>query len=110
MRFADIRQTLLAAERLLLPSECLLCHEPVEERAGDSLVCELCQSRWRRLTEPVCGRSEMPRRECRALKRLATRRQPNLVAYVPSRLAGLMPRFCMGCGRAVPWVRPSGCR
>lgn len=60
MRFADITQTLLAAERLLLPAECLLCHEAVEERAGDSLICELCQSRWRRLPEPVCGRCGQP--------------------------------------------------
>ena len=60
MHFADITRALLAAERLLLPPECLLCHEPVEERAGDSLVCELCQSRWRRLPEPVCGRCGQP--------------------------------------------------
>ena len=60
MRFADVTRTLLAAERLLLPSECLLCHEAVEERAGDSLVCDLCQSRWRRLPEPVCARCGQP--------------------------------------------------
>jgi ComF family protein len=60
MRFADLSKTLHAAERLLLPPECLLCHEAVEERAGDSLVCDLCQSRWRRLPEPVCSRCGQP--------------------------------------------------
>ena len=60
MRFADVTRTLLAAERLLLPPECLLCHEAVEESAGDSLVCELCQSRWRKLPEPVCSRCGQP--------------------------------------------------
>ncbi len=60
MRFADVTRTLLAAERLLLPAECLLCHEAVEERAGDSLVCDLCQSRWRRLPEPICARCGQP--------------------------------------------------
>ncbi len=60
MRFADLARTLQAAEHLLLPPECLLCHEAVEERAGDSLVCDLCQSRWRRLPEPVCSRCGQP--------------------------------------------------
>ena len=59
MLFAELGRSLRAAERLLLPPECLLCQSPVEGQA-DGLICGLCQSRWRRLPEPVCARCGQP--------------------------------------------------
>lgn len=50
---------LRAAERWLLPGACITCGEHVG--ADDPLVCALCQSRWRRLPEPLCPRCGQPR-------------------------------------------------
>jgi ComF family protein len=66
-RFAETRAALGAAEQWLLPSFCLLCHEPAGRR-GDPLVCPACRSRWRRLPEPCCARCGQPTfgvEECR---------------------------------------------
>ena len=60
MRFGSLGTTLQRVERFLLPPECLLCHQAVEFLAGDQLVCALCQSRWRRLPEPLCLRCGQP--------------------------------------------------
>ena len=60
MRFASLATGVRELERFLLPPECLLCHQAVEASAGDQLVCALCQSRWRRLPEPLCGRCGQP--------------------------------------------------
>jgi len=49
-----------AAERWLLPGECLLCHERVAALAGDPLICPLCRARWRRLPRPQCHRCGQP--------------------------------------------------
>lgn len=52
----DVRDTLLALERALLPPQCLLCEEPVPATDGDALVCGLCRGRWRRVAPPHCAR------------------------------------------------------
>lgn len=51
-------ESLLAAERWLLPGACLACGDPAG--ATDPLICPLCQSRWRRLPMPQCGRCGQP--------------------------------------------------
>lgn len=56
--FAELRAALAAAERWILPAECLLCRRAVA--AGESLVCNLCRLRWGRLPEPVCPRCGQP--------------------------------------------------
>ena len=53
---ADLRPFLRALERALLPSQCLLCDEPVPRADGDALVCGLCRSRWRPVSPPHCAR------------------------------------------------------
>lgn len=53
--WTELRDTLAAVERWLLPPECLVCRRAVPEGQGDPLVCALCRSRWVRLPEPVCG-------------------------------------------------------
>jgi ComF family protein len=60
MRFASLKTQLRHLEQCLLPAECLLCRRPVEAAAGDRLICALCQSRWRRIPEPVCRRCGQP--------------------------------------------------
>jgi ComF family protein len=68
MRSADGGGTLASAERWLLPAECLLCEEPVSPRAGDPLICPVCQASWHRLPEPQCDRCGQPTfgvEECR---------------------------------------------
>lgn len=56
-RFAE---TLAGVERWLLPPACLLCSEPIPEREGDALVCDLCRIRWRSVPHPVCARCGQP--------------------------------------------------
>jgi ComF family protein len=58
MRCASLAETLGAAERWLLPGACLTCGEAVGP--ADPLICLLCQSRWRSLPEPPCGRCGQP--------------------------------------------------
>jgi ComF family protein len=57
---APVRDALQAAERWLLPAECLLCEQPVDRDPADPLVCALCRSRWRPLPEPQCSRCGQP--------------------------------------------------
>jgi ComF family protein len=60
--------TLAGVERWLLPPACLLCNEPVPDREGDALICDLCRMRWRAVPHPVCGRCGQPSQkglECR---------------------------------------------
>jgi ComF family protein len=59
-RFADLLPVLAGVERLLLPTECLLCQEPVPLREGDPLVCGACRSRWLRVPPPWCARCGGP--------------------------------------------------
>jgi ComF family protein len=67
--FADrLLSTLAGVERWLLPPACLLCEEPVSEREGDALICNLCRIRWRPVPHPVCQRCGQPSQrglECR---------------------------------------------
>jgi ComF family protein len=55
-----VTTTLAGVERWLLPPECLLCNEPVPERQGDSLICDLCRARWRPIPHPLCARCGQP--------------------------------------------------
>jgi ComF family protein len=54
------RGTLAGVERWLLPAACLLCDEPIPQREGDALICDLCRVRWRTIPEPVCFRCGQP--------------------------------------------------
>jgi ComF family protein len=69
LRFTDrIIATLAGVERWLLPAACLLCDEPVPEREGDALICDLCRMRWRSVPHPICERCGQPSQkglECR---------------------------------------------
>jgi ComF family protein len=56
----SVNPLLARVERWLLPAACLLCREPVPEREGDALICQLCRSRWRRIPYPVCPRCGQP--------------------------------------------------
>ena len=56
-RFAALVRGL---ERWLLPAECVLCRRSVGPADDDALVCGLCRSRWRPLSDPVCGRCGEP--------------------------------------------------
>jgi ComF family protein len=60
MLFAELRPTLEALERWLLPAECLLCREPIGVAAEDPLICSLCRSRWRPISDPLCLRCGQP--------------------------------------------------
>jgi ComF family protein len=51
---------LAQVERWLLPAACLLCEEALPEREGDSVICSICRSRWRRVPHPMCGRCGQP--------------------------------------------------
>jgi ComF family protein len=53
-------EALAGVERWLLPPACLLCDAPVPSRQGDALVCDLCRSRWRRVSAPRCERCGQP--------------------------------------------------
>jgi ComF family protein len=55
--FAEV---LGGVERWLLPPACLLCEAPVPARQGESLVCELCRSRWEPVAGPLCRRCGQP--------------------------------------------------
>ena len=59
-RWGELRAALVAAERWLLPGECLLCHEPVGPDPRDPLVCAACRSRWAALPQPQCPRCGQP--------------------------------------------------
>jgi ComF family protein len=59
-RFGNLAATLVSVERWLLPAVCLLCSEPISEREGDTLVCDLCRTRWRPIPHPVCDRCGQP--------------------------------------------------
>lgn len=60
-RSAEYIAGLLAGvERWLLPPACLLCSEPIPEREGDGLICDLCRVRWRTIPHPVCPRCGQP--------------------------------------------------
>ncbi len=55
------------AERWLLPSECLVCQQPVVE-PDEPLVCAGCRVQWRGLPEPrcaICGEPAPPGLACR---------------------------------------------
>ncbi len=60
MRCAEWGAALAAAEQWLLPAECLLCLDPISPRAGDPLICPVCQASWSRLPEPRCDRCGQP--------------------------------------------------
>lgn len=66
--FASLLIALGGVERWLLPPACLLCNEPVPDREGDALICDLCRVRWRAVPHPVCERCGQPSQkglECR---------------------------------------------
>ncbi len=68
---ADSAEALRAAERWLLPGQCLLCQERVGRGIEDALVCALCRSRWVRLPFPQCPRCGQPTdadTECRVCR------------------------------------------
>jgi ComF family protein len=56
----NLTATLAGVERWLLPPACLLCSEPIPEREGDALICDLCRVRWRAIPHPVCARCGQP--------------------------------------------------
>jgi ComF family protein len=58
--FSDLATSLAGVERWLLPAACLLCTEPISEREGDALICNLCRLRWRQVPHPVCKRCGQP--------------------------------------------------
>lgn len=43
----------------LMPAECLCCGRDVTT-GGQPLICQLCQARWRRPTQPHCSRCQQP--------------------------------------------------
>jgi predicted amidophosphoribosyltransferase len=51
----QVRQTLVGVERWLLPTECLLCREPMAPADDAATVCRVCRARWGRLPDPVCS-------------------------------------------------------
>jgi ComF family protein len=58
--FGKVAAALAGVERWLLPGACLLCGEPISEREGDALICDLCRLRWRPIPHPVCHRCGQP--------------------------------------------------
>lgn len=57
----------LRVERWLLPAECTVCRSPAPS-PDDSLVCDVCRSRWRAIAPPfcvVCGEPAPLGLECR---------------------------------------------
>ena len=59
-RFAELAAALTAAERWLLPPECLLCRRPVPASDHDALACGVCRSRFRSVPAPWCPRCGQP--------------------------------------------------
>lgn len=59
-RWSELRATLDAVERWLLPGECLLCHAAVGADARDPLICAPCRNRWAPLPLPQCSRCGQP--------------------------------------------------
>jgi len=59
-RWSELRASLDAVERWLLPGECLLCHGAVETDPRDPLICAPCRSRWAPLPLPQCPRCGQP--------------------------------------------------
>lgn len=57
---AGWREAFRAAERWVLPGECLLCRARVDRDPDDPLICGVCRSRWRRLPPPWCARCGQP--------------------------------------------------
>jgi predicted amidophosphoribosyltransferase len=49
-----------ALERLLLPAECLICHQLLGPARADDLVCPVCRLRWRAVRPPWCERCGQP--------------------------------------------------
>ena len=49
-----------ALEQLLLPAECLLCHNLLDFAVSDHLVCDVCRYRWRPVVRPWCERCGQP--------------------------------------------------
>jgi predicted amidophosphoribosyltransferase len=49
-----------ALERLLLPAECLICHQLLRPERADDLVCPACRLRWRAVRPPWCERCGQP--------------------------------------------------
>jgi ComF family protein len=56
MPFAELARHWRRAERILLPSACILCNGAVPAADGDTLVCGLCRRRWQPVPEPACDR------------------------------------------------------
>lgn len=49
-----------ALQQLLLPAECLLCHNLLPAAAAEQIVCAPCRSRWRPVVPPWCARCGQP--------------------------------------------------
>lgn len=49
-----------ALEQLLLPAECLVCHELLGSAHADDLICSVCRLRWRAVRPPWCERCGQP--------------------------------------------------
>lgn len=58
--WADRAALAVRVERLLLPAECLVCHEAPAASDADALVCGLCRSRWSGVAPPFCARCGEP--------------------------------------------------
>jgi len=56
MPFAELARHWRRAERILLPSACILCNCAVPAADGETLVCGLCRRRWQPVPEPACDR------------------------------------------------------
>ena len=56
----NIRSWTVAAEALLLPAECLLCHALLGAGEAERLVCGVCRQRWRAVRPPWCERCGQP--------------------------------------------------
>jgi len=54
------RPLALALEQLLLPAECLVCHQLLGHGFTDDLVCPVCRLRWRPVRRPWCERCGQP--------------------------------------------------
>ncbi len=85
-RWNSLSSSLVAFERWLLPGECLVCHDPADAEAGDTLICAPCRSRWQSLPEPQCLRCGQP-----------------LVAGIACRLCAAWPAGLEGIRSAV-WL------
>lgn len=59
-RWPDLRATVGAVERWILPGECLVCHELLDRSLPDALICGPCRNRWTPLPLPTCPRCGQP--------------------------------------------------